>query len=102
TWRGDAGRAGACARPRRRGERMSRRDFVTVRGVAWGWPPAAARRSGEFLIKGGEMGARLWLPNSELKAEGTELDTGTARPVAPKEPPSSANQPGPLDFLPRV
>ena len=37
---------------------------------------------------------RLWLPNSELKAEGTEFDTGTARPVAPKEPPSSANQPG--------
>jgi len=51
-------------------------------------------------MKGDETGARLWL--SKLKAEGTEFDTGAARPVAPKEPPSSANQPGPLDFLPRV
>src|SRR5262249_33324506 len=98
----DEGPAAASAPPRRRGERMSQREFVTLLGVALTYPPAADRRSGEFLIKGGEMGARLWLPNSELKAEGTELDTGTARPVAPKEPPSSANQPGPLDFLPRV
>jgi hypothetical protein len=32
--------------------------------------------------------------DSELKAEGTEFDTRTARPVAPKEPLSSAKQPG--------
>ena len=73
---------------------MSRREFITLLGVALARPPAADRRSGEFLIKGGEMGARLWLPNSELKAEGTEFDAGTARIVAPKQPPSRANQPG--------
>ena len=81
---------------------MSQREFITLLGVAVVWPPSARPPVRRIFIKGDETGARLWLPNSELKAEGTEFDTGTARPIAPKEPPSGANQPGPLDFLPRV
>jgi len=76
------------------GRRACRRPASPTRwsnGPARVWPPAPDRRSGARRWDGR---ARLWLPNSELKAEGTEFDSGTARPVAPKEPPSSANQPG--------
>ena len=70
---------------------MSQREFVTLLGVA---VIAPDRRPANSYQRRRDGRARLWLPNSESKAEGTEFDTGTARPVAPKEPPSSANQPG--------
>src|SRR5215831_9039840 len=40
----DEGPATDAARPRRRGDRMSQREFVTLLGVAVVWPPAPDRR----------------------------------------------------------
>src|SRR5262249_39062648 len=47
----DEGPAAAAARLRRRGDRISQREFITLLGVALAYPPAPNGRSGEFLSK---------------------------------------------------